>query len=328
MRVTAGGNVGIGTNNPGQPLEVKGNALISSAGGVANQLQLQNPAGTFATTFQSGAQAANINYTLPTAAPPVNGSVLSSTIAGVMSWTAAAAVTGSGAATQIAFWNSPTSLTGNNNLWWDNTNGRLGVGTAVPGQPLEVKGNALISSAGGVANQLQLQNPAGTFATTFQSGAQAANINYTLPLAQGAANTILSNNGAGVLSWSTASGLGIVSGTGSPTQVAFWNSASSLAGNNNLWWDNTNTRLGIGTAAPTQSLEVKSGNVLLSNAGAAGQLQMQGTGTGITTFQAGAQGATNINYTLPTAAPPVNGAALTSTIAGVMSWTAAAAVTG
>lgn len=78
--------------------------------------------------------------------------------------------------------------------------------------------------------------------------------------------------------------------------------------------------VGIGTTAPTQKLEVKSGNVLLSNAGTAGQLQLQGTSSGVTTFAAGAQGSTTINYTLPTSAPTVNGHVLSSTTGGVMSW--------
>jgi hypothetical protein len=78
---------------------------------------------------------------------------------------------------------------------------------------------------------------------------------------------------------------------------------------------------------PSQLLEVKDGNLLLSNSGTADQLQFQGTGAGVTTFQAGAQGATNINYTLPTTAPTVNGQALTSTTAGVMSWATSGTVT-
>ena len=56
----------------------------------------------------------------------------------------------------------------------------------------------------------------------------------------------------------------------------------------------------------------------------AGQLQLLGTGTGMTTLQAGAQGATNINYTLPTTAPSISGQILSSTTGGVMSWTNAA----
>ncbi|MEO7308514.1 MAG: hypothetical protein ABIR78_05865 [Ferruginibacter sp.] len=52
------------------------------------------------------------------------------------------------------------------------------------------------------------------------------------------------------------SGSGILTGTGAVTQVAFWNGASTLSSNSNLYWDNTNNRLGIGTAAPAYTLDV------------------------------------------------------------------------
>src|SRR5438874_11442787 len=78
--------------------------------------------------------------------------------------------------------------------------------------------------------------------------------------------------------------------------------------------------VGINQSNPSQLLEVNNGNLLLSNSGTADQLQFQGTSTGITTFQAGAQGATNINYTLPIATPSANGQVLSSTTGGAMSW--------
>jgi hypothetical protein len=60
-------------------------------------------------------------------------------------------------------------------------------------------------------------------------------------------------------------------------------------------------KLDVHTAAATPA------NIILSNsAGTAGLLKFQGTGAGISSFQAGAQGATNFNYTLPTTIPTVN----------------------
>ena len=50
-------------------------------------------------------------------------------------------ITGSGAATQVAFWNSASTITGSNNLWYDSTNSYLGVNTNAPGNPLDVHGN-------------------------------------------------------------------------------------------------------------------------------------------------------------------------------------------
>ncbi len=49
---------------------------------------------------------------------------------------------------------------------------------------------------------------------------------------------------------------GTISGSGSATQIAFWTGTNTIGGNNNLWWDNTNERLGIGTSTPKQKLDV------------------------------------------------------------------------
>ena len=49
-------------------------------------------------------------------------------------------VSGSGAATRVAFWNGTNSLTSDVNLYWDNTNDRLGIGTTSPQSDLDVEG--------------------------------------------------------------------------------------------------------------------------------------------------------------------------------------------
>ena len=51
----------------------------------------------------------------------------------------AGTVTGSGAAGQVAFWNAASTITGSNDLFWDNVNGHLGIGTITPGTALDVK---------------------------------------------------------------------------------------------------------------------------------------------------------------------------------------------
>jgi len=47
-------------------------------------------------------------------------------------------ITGSGAAGQVSFWNGASTITGNNDLFWDNVNGHLGIGTNVPGTALQI----------------------------------------------------------------------------------------------------------------------------------------------------------------------------------------------
>lgn len=98
-----------------------------------------------------------------------------------------------------------------------------------------------------------------------------------------------------------------------------------------LFFDSANFRLGIGTNTPTQLLEAKNGNLLLSNSTTtAGQLQLQGTSTGISTFQSGAQGAINFNYTLPTTSPSVDQMLTATAVSGsaiTLGWSNPAAST-
>ena len=54
---------------------------------------------------------------------------------------------GSGTSGQVGYWNGTRSLTGNNNLFWDNANGRLGIGTASPSFNLDVNGTARFQDA-------------------------------------------------------------------------------------------------------------------------------------------------------------------------------------
>jgi hypothetical protein len=60
-------------------------------------------------------------------------------------------------------------------------------------------------------------------------------------------------NGAWV-SLGTGSG---VTGSGSAGQVAYWNGASSITGENALWYDATNDRLGINQSSPAYRLSIK-----------------------------------------------------------------------
>jgi hypothetical protein len=52
-------------------------------------------------------------------------------------------VTGTGAATRVAFWSSGSAISSSSALNWDNTNGYLGVNTASPVAQLQVRGNAV-----------------------------------------------------------------------------------------------------------------------------------------------------------------------------------------
>lgn len=50
--------------------------------------------------------------------------------------------------------------------------------------------------------------------------------------------------------------VGTISGSGASGQVTYWTGASAVSGSNNLFWDNANGRLGIGTNAPSTTLQI------------------------------------------------------------------------
>ena len=85
-------------------------------------------------------------------------------------------------------------------------------------------------------------------AVTIQDGTQGA-------------TRLFRDNGAGVGTgvWTTPAAAGLVSGTGVATRVAFWNSASTISHNADLYWDDVSSRLGVGTAAPSYRLDVVHG---------------------------------------------------------------------
>ena len=59
-------------------------------------------------------------------------------------------ITGSGAATQVAFWNGASTITGSNNLFWDSTNNYLGISTNTPTTALDVHHS---TNSGAIFNQ-------------------------------------------------------------------------------------------------------------------------------------------------------------------------------
>ena len=77
------------------------------------------------------------------------------------------------------------------------------------GYALNATGNVVLSATQNGTSQLQFQDASEVYVTTFAAGTQSGSINYTLPLAQGSANTVLTNDGSGNLSWAPGGGGGI-----------------------------------------------------------------------------------------------------------------------
>ena len=95
--------------------------------------------------------------------------------------------------------------------------------------------------------QVQFENAAGTYYTSFQApntfGANQ-NITYVLPNLQGAANSVLTNNGSGTLSWTT---------TSEPTEITSTTAVNSTSfANTPFTFANTNGGSGIGSPVAVQ----------------------------------------------------------------------------
>ena len=220
----------------------------------------------------------------------------------------------------------------NSNLFYDASNHRLGIGTTGPSQAVEVKDGILLLSNSGTAKQLQFQGTSSGISTIQGAAQGSTTINYTLPTSQPSTNDVLtatSISGTGpyavTLAWAAGgggSGWGLTGNAISSGNFLGTTNANDLSIETNgieRMRILSGGNVGIGTNAAGQLLEVKDGNMLLSNSGTAQQLQFQGTGSGVSTFQAGAQGSTNINYTLPIA-PGAANSKLQNDGSGNLSW--------
>jgi hypothetical protein len=72
----------------------------------------------------------------------------------------------------------------------------------------------------------------------------------------GDGTTITAGTGITISGGTISTTGGGITGTGSAGQVSFWSGASSISGSNDLFWDNVNGHLGIGTITPTTALNI------------------------------------------------------------------------
>jgi hypothetical protein len=118
MRITRDGSVGVGTPSPAYKLDVNGVLrlqAVSAPTGANGVIYYDSSTNKFR-CYQNGAWVDCIG-------------------------SGAGGIGGSGTATQVAFFTGGTNIGSDSNLFWDNTNKRLGIGTTTPGQMLDVNGN-------------------------------------------------------------------------------------------------------------------------------------------------------------------------------------------
>ncbi len=227
---TADVNVGIGTTAPAHRMHVVQNGSVSAG-------------------FFSNTNAAN---NAPTVDIRTNG-------------TSATALSVSGP----GIWGSAIGITNTTSgmEWRTSVNGTTYTVTKIPGStfsPLQM------FSTGG----LDFSNSAGTSIMRLLDNGNVGVGNIApitrLHVSQGAPGAVtiqdgtegigrlFRDNGLGVGTgvWTTPAAAGLVTGAGVATRVAFWDSPSNLSHNADLYWDDVNSRLGVGTAAPAYRLDV------------------------------------------------------------------------
>jgi hypothetical protein len=125
-----------------------------------------------------------------------------------------------------------------------------GIPTALAGEPLFTTDTFDLYIGNGTTNtRFQKYIASGTTSQLLRGDGSL--LTMPIVLTSPANGEVLKYNGT---NWVNSSDAGIT-GSGSAGQVAYFTGATTQAGNNNLFWDATNFRLGIGTNTPTAILD-------------------------------------------------------------------------
>jgi hypothetical protein len=140
---------------------------------------------------------------------------------------------------------------------------------ATKGTVLVEEASAFELKSGTSAMALRLYEPSGsgTNYTSFSAQAQAGNVDYVLPNADGSSGQFLSTNGSGSLSWSTPAGSGDVSKVGTPvdSQIGVWTGDGTIEGDVDFTFDTSTNTLAIAGVGDTSILSMGGINVLVDS---------------------------------------------------------------
>lgn len=289
----------------------------------------------------------------------------------------------------VPFGSSSTALSSSSELFWDDSNKRLGIGTNAPATELHLyKNTGITLSRGDPATygsaKVACVNPTGALTATglalfttsstqqervritptgmvginttapvsvlavkdnastclqlmgstsgyvgFRPAATAGSVTYTLPSVDGTAGQVLLTSGGATLSWGAMSGANLTAGTVTYDKLAAMTSAdlaskiTNETGTGLVVFNNGPTlivpNLGFATATKLDVNTTGTTAVLAVKDDASTCLRLLGSTSGYVGFRPAAT-AGAVTYTLPSAAPAVDGYVLTSTTTGTLSW--------
>lgn len=162
-----------------------------TAGGAGTTLWFHN--GSYTGQLTQGTLTANQTYTLP----DLTGTVALTQAGGL----------GTG---PVLFANNGLIAT-SSNLYWDNTNRYLQIGS------------------NGNAGQLRIYSSAGYYLGFAANSGMTTTTIYTWPTNAGSSGYVLTTDGSGGLSWTSVTGVGAVTGSGEQNRLARWTSTSNIA---------------------------------------------------------------------------------------------------
>ena len=221
MRITSAGNVGIGSTsfsaNPEALLVYQNNPtsfnVIGGKGNLNNYLQLNiqnqnsgsNASSDVVATADNGNETGNY-VDLGINSSVYNTSALTGGPDNAYLYSAANdfIIGNSTAGKNLIFFTGGTATT--NEGMRINPTGNIGIGNSNPAYKLDVNGAIHTGTGSSTGGSVVFSNSTNANAATITSGVTSAAYTLTLPTAQGAANTVLSNDGAGNLSWNTVAG--------------------------------------------------------------------------------------------------------------------------
>lgn len=159
--------------------------------------------------------------------------------------------TGNASATQVAFWKTNTSLSGNSNLYWDSVNFRLGIGTSSPGSTLTNNGT-LASSNGAIS-----LNANSNFNTIInENSAAAVNIGTGTSTGTVTIGGINASGSQNILIGASAAGTGVSTVTIGSTVNASTTNIKSGSGSVNINKDNGSQQTFINTGTSTGTVTI------------------------------------------------------------------------